>query len=382
MKAPKLYKKQDDAYYFTFNGKQHYAGKTLEKAGAKLKKITGAATCPQSCLVAVVGEYLDSIHGTQADDTVYQKALSYGALLTFLSGKTNGKPSKANGHGRRTNGSTGPGMYSLHASSTVTNGYTSHVAAFETLFPESIALAKLTFDNLEKYRKSRLKTSKKSTVKTDFIRIRALCKWLYDNGSVTENPCAKLSPIKVFDELDPDHLTEEEVDRLFELVDEGTEFTKVRDKLIFGLMIYAGLRRIECTRIKWTDVDLKKRVIVVRNGKGGKHRLVAINDKLGEVLKSSKRYGSHIVTSQKGKPVTRAALTRVAQNYVKKLNHHYQGNKRFSLHALRATFATRLCEKGVSTRIVQGLLGHSDPKTTLRYAAVSEAAAIDAVQRL
>ena len=38
-------------------------------------------------------------------------------------------------------------------------------------------MAKLTFDNLEKYRKSRLKTSKKSTVKTDFIRIRALCKW-------------------------------------------------------------------------------------------------------------------------------------------------------------------------------------------------------------
>ena len=128
MKSPKLYKKKDNAFYFTFNGKQHYGGKTLEKAEAKLKKVTGAATCPQSCLVALVGEYLDSIHGTQADDTVYQKAVSYTGLLTFLSGKTNGKSTS------RTNGSTAPGMYSLHASSSVTNRYESHAAAFAAKF--------------------------------------------------------------------------------------------------------------------------------------------------------------------------------------------------------------------------------------------------------
>jgi site-specific recombinase XerD len=75
-------------------------------------------------------------------------------------------------------------------------------------------------------------------------------------------------------------------------------------------------------------------------------------------------------------------LGKVTEKSVDKLNHQYKGKQWFSLHSLRATFATRLCEQGVSTRIVQDLLGHSDPKTTLRYAAVSQAAAFDAVQRL
>ena len=369
-KSPNLYKKsQDGAYYFNYKGKQKYAGRTLEKAEAKLREITGLAPSGDTCLVTLVGKYLDDLVGSQSPDTIYGKGMSYKHLLAYLSGQ------KINGNG-------GPGLYSLHDSSKATVKHQSYVAALSTLFEEPIPLSALTTESLEKYQRSMLRKAKKSTVRTAFIKIKALTKWLYEKRYLGENPCANLKLIKVPEELDPDHLTEEEVGRLFELVKEGTPYAKVRDKLMFGLMIYAGLRRIECTRIQWSDLNMKKRVLAIRNGKGGKPRLIPINDKLHEILSSSKRFGEHVLSSREGEPLQREALTKAAEKYLDKLNHEYKGKKKFSLHSLRATFATRLCEKGVSTRYVQNFLGHSDPRTTMRYAAVSEAAAMDAVQRL
>ena len=69
MKAPKLYTKKDGKHYFTFKGRQYYAGKTLEKAQAKLKEFTGIGITDQTCLVKLVGEYLDSLVGTQSSLT-------------------------------------------------------------------------------------------------------------------------------------------------------------------------------------------------------------------------------------------------------------------------------------------------------------------------
>jgi site-specific recombinase XerD len=295
--------------------------------------------------------------------------MGYKRLLAWMTGKP-------------ANGLNGPGLYSLHDASGAARKHASHVEAFNSLFDEPIPLSSFDAPTLERYQRAFLKEAKKVTVKTAFIKIKALSKWLHLRRYLGENPSSRLPAIKVSDDLAPDHLTEDEVARLFELVEKATPYGRNRDCLVFGLMIYAGFRRIECVRVKWSDIDLDKRVLIVRNGKGGKHRLIAINDKLHEILSSATRFGKHVLSSREGKPLKRAALTRVAEWYLKKLNHEYQGKKRFSLHALRATFATRLCEKGVSTRIVQGLLGHSDPKTTLRYAAVSEAAAMDAVQRL
>lgn len=369
-KRPNLYKKsQDGAYYFNYEGKQKYAGKTLEKAEAKLREITGLAPSGDTDLVALIGQYLDSLVGTQSPDTIYGKAGCYKRMLAWMSGQ------KINGNG-------GPGLYSLHDSSKAKAKHRSYVEALSSMLVEPIPLLELTTESLEKYQRSLLRRTKKSTVRTAFIKIKALAKWLHEKRYLSENPCANMKLIKVPEELDPDHLTEEEVDRLFELVETRAPFARDRDKMMFGLMIYGGLRRIECTRVLWSDVDLERRMLIVRNGKGEKPRLIPIHDKLHEILSSAVRIGDHLLTSREGNPLKRAALTKVAERYLNRLDHEYQGRKRFSLHALRATFATRLCEKGVSTRIVQSLLGHSDPRTTLRYAAVSEAAAMDAVNRL
>lgn len=369
MRLPRLYTKKDGAYYFTFHNKQYYAGKTLDRAERKLRDVTGSRPNGGTCLITLVGRYLDSLVGCQSPDTIYGKAIVYRQLLSYL--------------GRiPVNGRFGPGIHSLHDSSGVADRYTCYGEAFGQTFHGSVQIELLSAENLRKYQQSLLKQWKKTSVKSAFIKIQALCSWLHEGGFLSTNPCTKVVKIKIAEELRPDCLTEEEVGKLFQLVGQGTQYAKVRDRLLFGLTIYAGLRRIECTRLKWTDLDLEQRVLVVRNGKGGKNRLVAINDRLYELFITSERFGEYVLSSESGAQVTRGALGQVTQRYVKKLNHQYQGKRRFALHSLRATFATRLCEKGVSTRIVQELLGHSDPRTTLRYAAVSQAAALDAVQRL
>ena len=181
MKSPKLYTKKDGKYYFTFRGKQHYGGKTLEQAQTKLKEVTGIGIIDQTCVVRLVGEYLDSLVGTQSPDTIYGKATSYKQLLAFLSKR---KPK---------NGTATPGLYSLHDASKAKEKHASYVDAFSSLFPESIPLTTFNSDALERYRRAYLKTARKSTVKTAFIKIQALSKWLHEKGCLAENPYSWLS---------------------------------------------------------------------------------------------------------------------------------------------------------------------------------------------
>jgi integrase/recombinase XerD len=204
--------------------------------------------------------------------------------------------------------------------------------------------------------------------------ISALFEYAKKRGLIKTNPLREIPAIKNSEDPDPDHLTDEEIETLMGLT-EGQRYPWLehRDRLVFTLILHAGLRRIEVSNLKWSDVDLDRKVIVIRNGKGQKHRVVGISDTLSAALKdfegNCKRGDEYVITNRSGAQVSREALSHLARRYVDKLNHHYQGRKRFGLHALRATFATRLAGRGVGTRVIQGLLGHKSPKTTMRYVA-------------
>lgn len=157
-------------------------------------------------------------------------------------------------------------------------------------------------------------------------------------------------------------------------------------KVMFALMVYAGLRRIEVTQLKWSDIErssyrasdrvsnetLEGDVIVVRSGKGGKHRIIPICDKLGTVLDGWSPKGEYVVCSKRGQKVTVGELTRSSRKYVLRLDHHYKGKLRLSLHSLRATFITGLARKNVPPFTIQKLAGHSDIRVTLKYVQVTE----------
>lgn len=332
-KSPKAFQKSDGNWYCHYNGKQHYLGKNPDE---KIRKLVAADNVKTSKLTIsdVSTQYLAWIEPTQSRDSIDGKRRAYRRLVNDLG---------------------------------------------------DIPIQDLTLEKLEEYRNQLLKKVKKSTVRTTFIKFSALLQFCADRKILPDNPCRKMRKLKVPDDAQPDVLTEEEVLTLLDLCSTKPKTTQVqeRDRMIFLLMLHCGLRRIEVSNLRWSDVDFKRQILVVRNGKGGKDRLVALNDTIHDALRDHDRLSEEfVVTTRDGGQLSRTMMSRITAKYLDDLDHHYRGKKRLSLHALRATFATRLCENGVSTRVVQGLLGHSDPRVTMRYAAVTEAACLDAVRKI
>ncbi|MBI4583148.1 MAG: tyrosine-type recombinase/integrase [Planctomycetes bacterium] len=322
-KTPKLYQKADGKWYCTIGGRQRYLGKDLVVANEKLAILLGKEPPRKAeSIEDFCDAYLAQLINNQSPDTINTKRVTYKSFIEFVGART----------------------------------------SVRAISPETV----------EKYKQDRLNAKlKRQTVKGRMLNLSALFEHAVKQGLVKTNPVRQIARIKPSIDPNPDHLTEEEVAVLFELTQtQRYDWLKKRDKLLFTLMLYAGLRRIETANLSWPDLDFQKRLLVVRNGKGAKHRIVGLNDALSAALQDCwqnwKRSDEYVVTNLSGEKISRDSLTHITRKYVRLLNHSYQGRRRFSLHSLRATFATRLCERGVSTRIVQGLLGHADPRTTMR----------------
>jgi site-specific recombinase XerD len=133
-------------------------------------------------------------------------------------------------------------------------------------------------------------------------------------------------------------------------------------QLIARLLYGSGLRLMECLRLRIKDLDFDRRVIVVRDGKGGKDRVVMLPDELSVDPRSGAQRRHHVQKDGVGRALARA----VARAGLA---------KKVTAHTLRHSFATHLLESGVDIRRVQELLGHADVSTTMIYTHVLKGAA-------
>ena len=159
----------------------------------------------------------------------------------------------------------------------------------------------------------------------------------------------------------------------------------VRDHLIIELAIGTGLRVSELANLKVDDLYLKKgqNSLYVRNGKGGKDRVVQFSARLKEQIFAYLDYRQsnslHLFPSERGPQMTRFVIGQVFKKWANKagLPGHY------SIHCLRHTYATNLYKaSGYNLRLVQQQLGHADISTTSVYSSVLNQDLEKALERL
>jgi site-specific recombinase XerD len=150
--------------------------------------------------------------------------------------------------------------------------------------------------------------------------------------------------------------------------------TGVKNRAVLLTCYGAGLRISEAVALKIAAIDSKRKLIRVECGKGGKDRYAMLSPGLLELLRAYYR-----LLRPKGPwlfPSWRPHLHLTAgavQTACREAWRQSGLGKRISPHTLRHSFATHLLERGVDSRVIQTLLGHSRIDTTARYIAVSPA---------
>lgn len=178
--------------------------------------------------------------------------------------------------------------------------------------------------------------------------------------------------------------------------------------LMAGLMYGSGMRLMECVRLRVKDINFEQDVLTIRDGKGGKDRIVPLPVKYQAQLRDhlefrktqhdgdiAAGYGevympygllnkypsqakswawqyvfasTRISTDQRSGKTRRHHLHESSlQKHIRKAAISAKIPKPVSTHVLRHSFATHLLESGTDIRTVQELLGHADVSTTMIY---------------
>jgi site-specific recombinase XerD len=139
------------------------------------------------------------------------------------------------------------------------------------------------------------------------------------------------------------------------------------------MTIYAtGLRLSEALALRAADIDSKRMVVRVRQGKGKKDRYVPLPPLLLEMLREHWRreHLRDLLFPRPSDPSLPASPTTV-QKYMQRFAVKAGLTKKVTPKTLRHCYATHLIEQGTSTRVVQVLLGHANVHTTETYTHVS-----------
>ncbi len=163
----------------------------------------------------------------------------------------------------------------------------------------------------------------------------------------------------------PEVISREEVQQMLAATSNLKHYT------IIAILYSAGLRRSELLNLRLKDINIERRQIWVRGGKGKKDRTTLLSKNLiPEIRRYQNEYKPNywFIEGPNRKPYSAASIAAVVKNAAK----NARLKKTVTPHMLRHSFATHLMDNGVDTRIIQKLLGHNSIKTTSIYTHVSQ----------
>jgi len=168
----------------------------------------------------------------------------------------------------------------------------------------------------------------------------------------------------------PDILTKEEQKKLLDVF--NTRYlSSHRNKVMIKLMLNTGLRLSEVINLKWSHINLQICKLKVVQGKGGKDRILWINESTLNELRAWRERQvkdieqvDNVFTTRDGNILKPADIRKMIYTYTAKAG---ITDKNIHPHSLRHTFATDLLRETKNLRLVQKALGHSNISTTQIY---------------
>ena len=211
------------------------------------------------------------------------------------------------------------------------------------------------------------KNYSKSTINRKITSIKSFLSWSAENNYFDRSLIKPVTSLKTEMNL-PNVLTENYINELLDSLPINTG-KEIRDKAILELMYSSGIRVSEVSNLLTSDIRSNKSMKVL--GKGNKERILPITERAFNSIKNyintyrdtftNEKSGQYLFLGVRGGKLSDREIRRIVKIRVGTFP-----------HSLRHTFATHLLDGGADLRIVQELLGHSDPNTTQIYTHVSK----------
>jgi integrase/recombinase XerD len=274
------------------------------------------------------------------------------------------------------------------------NTYNTEIRMFLRFLGEKLGIEEMrevTAEDVSLYREHLLKTYASATTAKKLVAVRRFLTFTYMSGATRINPEAlrffAKSP-KVGQDSSYNVLTQEELSRMLS----AARANKHRDYVLLAVLAGAGLREAEVVGVKIGDFrEVQEGQVILRvEGKGGRIRAVPISPELWQlvqryVLLSGRSLASRadtrkpLFTSREGgggRPLTTRSVRYIVKRYAEAAGI----TKAISPHSIRHTVGTNMAVNEAPLLVIQQFLGHSDPKTTMRYVRRAEELASKAYQ--
>lgn len=199
--------------------------------------------------------------------------------------------------------------------------------------------------------------------------LKTFYKFLMRENLIEKNPTDRVILPKMAKKL-PVFVQEKEINKLLDGRFFTDDFEGKRDKAVISLFYGSGIRLSELQNIRFTDLDLKGKMVKVL-GKRNKERLVPFPLEISAVMEEyieirNKLFGeinNIIFLTEKGDPIYSKLIYRIVIKHlsmVTTLDHR-------SPHILRHSYATHLLNRGADLNAIKELLGHANLAATQVY---------------
>ena len=205
--------------------------------------------------------------------------------------------------------------------------------------------------------------------------LKTFFKWLARENHILYNPASELQLPKQPKHLPRTILSVPEVEAILNQA-EPNNAQGLRDRAMLETLYSTGMRRMELPGLALYDVDLTRRLVFVREGKGRKDRVIPIGERACawvEKYVTEARPQLIVANTQAlfvsdyGEAITPEFVAAKVKRYMQ-----FAGiDKPGATHLFRHACATHMLENGADTRFIQALLGHSNLATTQIYTHVS-----------